>query len=90
MKNCLIGEQHPMEADRHREYQEKIVTPLRKAVEAAGGMDPVARKMGTCASRLKTVLYKHNNMTLTTLMSLCDALNITLVFMDMNMAKNLQ
>ena len=71
-----------MRTDELREYHEKIIRPLIDSIEKAGGTDIVAHKARMSQARLKTILYKNHTMNVSTLMQLCSALNITLVFMD--------
>jgi DNA-binding phage protein len=67
----------------NREYHKTIIKPLIEAIEKAGGVEIIARKARISAARLKVILYKSYSMNVITLMHLCSALNITLVFMDM-------
>lgn len=66
------------------EYQNTIIRPLREAIEKAGGTNVVAHKARISQARLKKILLQNNTMNIITLMKLCSALNIYLVFMNMS------
>lgn len=72
-----------MQRVQQTEYERTILKPLRDAIEKAGGRKLIAKKTGIHASNLTLMLTGDHIMKIPTLMKLCSALNITLLFVDM-------
>jgi transcriptional regulator with XRE-family HTH domain len=72
-----------MERVKQTEYELTILKPLRNSIEKAGGRLALAKKIGVSTSNLTGILSGKHIMKIPTLMKICDAVGVTLVFMDM-------
>lgn len=71
-----------MERVKQTEYEITILKPLRDAIEKAGGRLALAKKIGVSTSNLTGMLSGKHIMKIPTLMKICNAVGITLLFVD--------